>query len=143
MQVHGADKSTGFSRRHKPMSEINVTPFVDVMLVLLVVFMVAAPLLTVGVPVDLPNSLAKALPENTKPLSLTIDKDGKLYLQDEAIDLNELVPRLKVIFEGRKDDRIYIHGDSSVDYGVIMKVMGRMNGAGFSRVALVTDTENR
>ncbi len=141
MQFSSENKPSTFSRRHKPMSEINVTPFVDVMLVLLVVFMVAAPLLTVGVPVDLPNSAAKALPENTKPLSLTIDRDGKLYLQDEAIELNELVPRLKVIFSGRKDDRIYIHGDSAVDYGVIMKVMGRMNGAGFSRVALVTDTE--
>lgn len=142
MQIQGGNKASTFRRRHKPMSEINVTPFVDVMLVLLVVFMVAAPLLTVGVPVDLPNSSAKALPENTKPLSLTIDKSGKLYLQDEAIALNELVPRLKVIFDGRKDGRIYIHGDKSVDYGVIMRVMGRMNGAGFSKVALVTDTEN-
>ncbi len=141
MQSHGGNKPSTFSRRHKPMSEINVTPFVDVMLVLLVVFMVAAPLLTVGVPVDLPNSAAKALPENTKPLSLTIDKNGKIYLQDEAIELSELVPRLIVIFSGRKDDRIYIHGDSAVDYGVVMKVMGQMNGAGFSRVALVTDTE--
>ena len=142
MQMQGGNKSTGFSRRHKPMSEINVTPFVDVMLVLLVVFMVAAPLLTVGIPIDLPNSAAKALPENTKPLSITIAKDGQLYLQDEAIELVELVPRLKVIFDGRKDGRIYIHGDRAVDYGVVMKVMGRMNGAGFSRVALVTDTEN-
>ncbi len=142
MQMHGGHNSTGFKRRHKPMSEINVTPFVDVMLVLLVVFMVAAPLLTVGIPIDLPNSAAKALPENTKPLSITIAKDGQLYLQDEAIELVELVPRLKVIFDGRKDGRIYIHGDSTVDYGVVMKVMGRMNGAGFSRVALVTDTEN-
>ncbi|NOZ67115.1 MAG: protein TolR [Alphaproteobacteria bacterium] len=141
MQTHGGHNSSGFSRRHKPMSEINVTPFVDVMLVLLVVFMVAAPLLTVGIPVDLPNSAAKALPENTKPLSITISKEGQLYLQDEAIDLNELVPRLKVIFAGRKDGRIYIHGDKAVDYGVVMRVMGRMNGAGFSRVALVTDTE--
>ncbi len=143
MQMHGGHKFIGSSRRHKPMSEINVTPCVDVMLVLLVVFMVAAPLLTVGIPIDLPNSAAKALPENTKPLSITIAKDGQLYLQDEAIDLAELVPRLKVIFAGRKDGRIYIHGDRTVDYGVVMKVMGRMNGAGFSRVALVTDTENR
>ncbi|PCJ31276.1 MAG: protein TolR [Alphaproteobacteria bacterium] len=142
MQGHGGNKPSTFRRRHKPMSEINVTPFVDVMLVLLVVFMVAAPLLTVGVPVDLPNSAAKALPENTKPLSLTIDRNGKIYLQDEAIELSELVPRLTVIFSGRKDDRIYIHGDSAVDYGTVMKVMGQMNGAGFSRVALVTDTEN-
>ncbi|PHZ85752.1 protein TolR [Paremcibacter congregatus] len=124
------------------MSEINVTPFVDVMLVLLVVFMVAAPLLTVGVPVDLPNSKAQPLPENTKPLSITVDMEGKLYIQDEAIDLDELVPRLKVIFTNRTDDRIYLHGDQNVDYGVIMKVMGRMNGAGFSKVALVTDAEN-
>ncbi|WP_417623359.1 protein TolR [Paremcibacter congregatus] len=142
MQIHGGQKPSTFSRRHRPMSEINVTPFVDVMLVLLVVFMVAAPLLTVGVPVDLPNSKAQPLPENTKPLSITVDKEGKLYLQDEAIDLDELVPRLKVIFTNRTDDRIYLHGDQNVDYGVIMKVMGRMNGAGFSKVALVTDAEN-
>lgn len=142
MLNNGGHNSTGFKRRHKPMSEINVTPFVDVMLVLLVVFMVTAPLLTVGIPVDLPSSAAKSLPENTKPLSITITKDGQLYLQDEAIELAELVPRLKAIFSGRKDGRIYIHGDKSVDYGVVMKVMGRMNGAGFSRVALVTDTEN-
>jgi len=142
MQLHGSSHNrTGFSRRHKPMSEINVTPFVDVMLVLLVIFMVAAPLLTVGVPIDLPSSAAKSLPENTKPLSLTIDKDGALYIQDEKIAIAELVPRLKVIFENRTDDRIYIHGDENVNYGVVMEVMGLMNGAGFSRVALVTDTE--
>lgn len=141
MQFHNTQQKTGFSRRHRPMSEINVTPFVDVMLVLLVVFMVAAPLLTVGVPIDLPNSRAKALPENTKPLSLTIDAAGKIYLQDEEVALNELVPRLQVIFDNRKDDRIYVHGDKTVDYGRVMKVMGLMNGAGFSRVALVTDTD--
>lgn len=141
MQLHNASQKSSFSRRHRPMSEINVTPFVDVMLVLLVVFMVAAPLLTVGVPIDLPNSQAKALPENTKPLSLTIDKAGKIYLQDEEVALNELIPRLQVIFENRKDDRIYVHGDKAVDYGAVMKVMGLMNRAGFSRVALVTDTD--
>ncbi|TPD62069.1 protein TolR [Emcibacter nanhaiensis] len=131
---------SGFRRRHRAMSEINVTPFVDVMLVLLVVFMVAAPLLTVGVPIDLPSSQAKPLPENTKPLSITIDKEGKIYLQDEEVRLSELVPRLKVIFENRTDDRIYVHGDQAVDYGTVMKVMGVMNAAGYSRVALVTDT---
>jgi len=134
-------RSNGGRRRHKAMSEINVTPFVDVMLVLLVIFMVAAPLLTVGVPIDLPNSNAQPLPENTEPLNITIDKEGKLYLQDEEIALNQLVPRLKVIFENRTDDRIYVHGDRNVDYGAVMKVMGLMNGAGYSRVALVTDTE--
>ena len=133
---------SGFSRRHRAMSEINVTPFVDVMLVLLVVFMVAAPLLTVGVPIDLPRSDARPLPENTKPLNITIDKNGRIYLQEEEIALDSLVPRLKVIFENRQDDRIYVHGDKAVDYGTVIKVMGVMNAAGFSRVALVTDTEH-
>ncbi|MBT5072755.1 MAG: protein TolR [Kordiimonadaceae bacterium] len=123
------------------MSEINVTPFVDVMLVLLVVFMVTAPLLTVGVPIDLPNSQANNLPENNTPLSITIDSEGRLYLQDEEVDLNQLVARITVIFENRKEDRIYVHGDESVSYGKVMQVMGLLNGNGFSRVALVTDTE--
>ena len=123
------------------MSEINVTPFVDVMLVLLVVFMVTAPLLTVGVPIDLPNSKANNLPENNNPLSITINKEGKLYLQDEEIELNQLIARITVIFENRKEDRIYVHGDEGVSYGRVMQVMGLLNGNGFSRVALVTDTE--
>ncbi|MAU40235.1 MAG: protein TolR [Kordiimonas sp.] len=130
---------TGFSRRHRPMSEINVTPFVDVMLVLLIVFMVAAPLLTVGVAVDLPNSSAQPLPEDNEPLSLTITKQGEIYLQEEVIPLEQLVPRLTVIFENRRDGRIYVRGDRQVDYGRVMQVMGIMNGAGFSRVALVTE----
>ena len=123
------------------MAEINVTPFVDVMLVLLVVFMVTAPLLTVGVPIDLPNSQANNLPENNTPLSITIDSEGSLYLQDEEVDLNQLVARITVIFENRKEDRIYVHGDEGVSYGRVMQVMGLLNGNGFSRVALVTDTE--
>ncbi|NOZ43265.1 MAG: protein TolR [Alphaproteobacteria bacterium] len=143
MSMPGGNKSSTSRHRYQPMSQINVTPFVDVMLVLLVVFMVAAPLLTVGVPIDLPSSKARALPENTKPLSITISKQGQLYLQDEPIKINQLVPRLQVIFAGRKDGRIYVNGDKSVDYGVVMKVLGLMNAAGFSRVALVTDTENR
>ena len=143
MQIHGggSDRRTGFSKRHRQMSEINVTPFVDVMLVLLVVFMVTAPLLTVGVPIDLPNSQANNLPENNTPLSITIDDQGKVYLQDEEVDLRQLVARITVIFENRKEDRIYVHGDESVSYGRVMQVMGLLNGNGFSRVALVTDTE--
>jgi biopolymer transport protein TolR len=141
MQGGGTGRRTGFSKRHKQMSEINVTPFVDVMLVLLVVFMVTAPLLTVGVPIDLPNSQANNLPENNTPLSITIDSEGRLYLQDEEVDLNQLVARITVIFENRKEDRIYVHGDESVSYGKVMQVMGLLNGNGFSRVALVTDTE--
>ncbi|MCB2091827.1 MAG: protein TolR [Kordiimonadaceae bacterium] len=121
------------------MSDINVTPFVDVMLVLLVVFMVAAPLLTVGVPIDLPNSRANNLPENDTPLSITIDKEGKIYLQDEQVELNQMVARISVIFENRKEDRIYVHGDKGVSYGRVMEVIGMLNGNGFSRVAMVTD----
>lgn len=142
MQMHGTGgngRRNGFAKRHKQMSEINVTPFVDVMLVLLVVFMVTAPLLTVGVPIDLPNSQANSLPENNTPLSITIDQEGRIYLQDEQVDLEQLVARITVIFENRKEDRIYVHGDQGVSYGRVMEVMGKLNGSGFSRVAMVTD----
>jgi len=142
MQMHGTGgngRRNGFAKRHKQMSEINVTPFVDVMLVLLVVFMVTAPLLTVGVPIDLPNSNANNLPENNTPLSITIDQEGRIYLQDEEVDLEQLVARITVIFENRKEDRIYVHGDQGVNYGRVMEVMGMLNGNGFSRVAMVTD----
>jgi biopolymer transport protein TolR len=142
MQMHGnkgGGHRTGFSKRHQQMSEINVTPFVDVMLVLLVVFMVTAPLLTVGVPIDLPNSQANNLPENNTPLSITIDGEGRIYLQDEEVELQQLVARITVIFDNRKEDRIYVHGDQGVSYGRVMEVMGLLNGNGFSRVAMVTD----
>ena len=101
--------------------------------------MVTAPLLTVGVPIDLPNSKANNLPENNNPLSITINKEGKLYLQDEEIELNQLIARITVIFENRKEDRIYVHGDEGVSYGRVMQVMGLLNGNGFSRVALVVE----
>ena len=142
MQINGSGgniRRTGFAKRHKQMSDINVTPFVDVMLVLLVVFMVTAPLLTVGVPIDLPNSEANNLPENDTPLSITINEDGKIYLQDEEVDLNQMVARITVIYENRKEDRIYVHGDQRVNYGRVMEVIGLLNGNGFSRVAMVTD----
>ena len=142
MQINGSGgniRRTGFAKRHKQMSDINVTPFVDAMLVLLVVFMVTAPLLTVGVPIDLPNSEANNLPENDTPLSITINEDGKIYLQDEEVDLNQMVARITVIFENRKEDRIYVHGDQRVNYGRVMEVIGLLNGNGFSRVAMVTD----
>ena len=141
MNKKGGGRSGYSNKRHAQMSEINVTPFVDVMLVLLVVFMVTAPLLTVCVPIYLPNSKANNLPENNNPLSITINKEGKLYLQDEEIELNQLIARITVIFENRKEDRIYVHGDEGVSYGRVMQVMGLINGNGFSRVALVTDTE--
>ena len=126
------------------MSEINVTPFVDVMLVLLIVFMVSAPLLTVGVPIDLPQSQAKALEQNNEPLTVSIDVAGKIYLQNNEIQLDDLVPKLKAVIDargGKPDDLIYVRGDKKVDYGTMMRVMGRISGAGYHRVALVTEVE--
>lgn len=123
----------------KPMSEINVTPFVDVMLVLLVVFMVTAPLLAVGVPVNLPNSEAPPLKSSEEPLTIAIDAQGKIYLQETEIGLNELVPRLLAIAENGYDDSIYVRADEAVDYGTVMKVMGHVKAAGFYKLGLVSD----
>jgi biopolymer transport protein TolR len=131
-------------RRRAVMSEINVTPFVDVMLVLLIVFMVSAPLLTVGVPIDLPQSQAKALGQDKEPLTLSVSVDGKVYLQKDEIKLDDLIPKLKAVIEargGKPDDLIYVRGDKKVDYGTMMRVMGRISGAGYHRVALVTEVE--
>ncbi|HJY19081.1 MAG TPA: protein TolR [Xanthobacteraceae bacterium] len=135
----------GNRRRRRPvMSEINVTPFVDVMLVLLIVFMVSAPLLTVGVPIDLPQSQAKALQQDNEPLTVSVNVDGQVYLQDKQIELDDLVPKLKAIIDARHGDpneQIYVRGDRKVDYGTMMKVMGRISGAGYHKVALVTNVE--
>jgi biopolymer transport protein TolR len=131
-------------RRRAVMSEINVTPFVDVMLVLLIVFMVSAPLLTVGVPIDLPQSQAKALGQDKEPLTLSVSVDGKVFLQKDEIKLDDLIPKLKAVIEargGKPDDLIYVRGDKKVDYGTMMRVMGRISGAGYHRVALVTEVE--
>ena len=136
----GKGGDLGFRRRHPAMSEINVTPFVDVMLVLLIVFMVAAPLLTIGVPVDLPQSQARPLPEDSKPLAVSIDRDGNIYLQDAKVGFDELVPRLTAIAQNKMDNRIYVRADHSISYGRVMEVMGAMNAAGFTKVALVTET---
>jgi biopolymer transport protein TolR len=126
------------------MSDINVTPFVDVMLVLLIVFMVSAPLLTVGVPIDLPQSQAKALSQDNEPLTVSVDVAGKVFLQDKEIQLDDLVPKLKAIVEARNgtlNDQIYVRGDKKVDYGTMMRVMGRLSAAGYHKVALVTTVE--
>jgi biopolymer transport protein TolR len=131
-------------RRRGVMSEINVTPMVDVMLVLLIIFMVSAPLLTVGVPIDLPQSQAKSLDQDKEPLTISLNGDGKIYLQNSEMAADELVAKLKAISEARGggfDERIYVRGDRRVDYGTVMKVMGRISGAGFHKVALVTDVE--
>ena len=147
MAITGGAHSGAFGkRRHRRrpvMSEINVTPMVDVMLVLLIIFMVSAPLLTVGVPIDLPQTRAANLDQEREPLAISINVKGQVYLQNTEIKLEELVPKLKAITEARggADERIYVRGDKSVDYGTIMRVMGRLSAAGFRRVGLVTEVE--
>lgn len=125
-------------RRHHLMSEINVTPFVDVMLVLLIIFMVAAPLLTVGVPIDLPETEAKALNSETQPITISVNEEGQIYLQETKIELGEVVPKLEQIAQTGYEERIYVRGDRTADYGTVMKVMARISSAGFSNLGLVT-----
>lgn len=139
MQMRGRDKR-GVTT-YRPMAEINVTPFVDVMLVLLIVFMVTAPLLQVGVPVDLPQAQARTLPEDQQPLTVTVDQNGDIFLEDTKITLDTLVPRLSAIAVNRQrtETRIYVRGDRSIDYGRVMQVMAAMTSAGFNKVALVAD----
>ena len=132
----GIKRSTG-GRRHRPMGEINVTPFVDVMLVLLIVFMVTAPLLTVGVEVDLPKTKAGAINADAAPLVVSIKSDGSLYLQETAVEPEILIPRLKAISNTNPDVRIFVRGDKAVSYGEVLSIMGRIQSAGFERVALV------
>jgi|SRR6185295_1197857 len=127
-------------KRGRPMAEINVTPFVDVMLVLLIVFMVTAPLLTVGVPIDLPQTRARQLGQDPEPIAVSIDNAGKIFLQNTPITAEELVPKLMAISENGYNQRIYVRGDKTVDYGKVMEVMGLLNAAGFSRIGLVTNT---
>ena len=126
-------------RRSRVNSEINVTPLVDVMLVLLIVFMVAAPLLSVGVPIDLPKTDAKALPSQQEPLTITVDSEGKVFLQDEEVLMENLIAKLVAVSDTGYDERIFLRGDENSDYGAVMKVMARINAAGFSNLNLVTD----
>ncbi|MFT5486265.1 MAG: biopolymer transport protein TolR [Paracoccaceae bacterium] len=121
-----------------PMSEINVTPMVDVMLVLLVVFMVSAPLMTVGVPVDLPSTDASQMVGQDEPLVVSVNAKGEVFLQETKITLEQLVPRLVAITQNKKDTRIFVRGDKAIAYGQVMEVMGTVNLAGFTRVALLT-----
>jgi biopolymer transport protein TolR len=137
---HTSARGRGRMRR-RAMAEINVTPFVDVMLVLLIVFMVTAPLLTVGVPVDLPKTRAPALGQDKEPLSVTIAKNGKIYLQKEVVTEDQLVPKLQAISQNGYDQRIFVRGDQTVDYGRVMVVMGLLASAGFTHIGLVTDVQ--
>ncbi|WP_428698413.1 protein TolR [Stappia sp.] len=147
MQAGGAGtQGTGRRRRRRrqqPMSEINVTPFVDVMLVLLIIFMVAAPLLTVGVPLDLPETQAKPLEGATEPITISVAADGRIYMQDTEIAAEEVIPKLEAIAANGYEERIFVRGDENADYGTIMRVMGRINAAGYKRLGLVTLEEQQ
>ncbi|PPR42977.1 MAG: Biopolymer transport protein ExbD [Alphaproteobacteria bacterium MarineAlpha5_Bin11] len=130
-------------KNRQPMSEINVTPFVDVMLVLLIVFMVTAPLLTVGIPVDLPKVKANALTDQKDPLEITIKLDGKVYLGESETKIENLITKLEAVTEQNYETRIYIRGDRVIAYGRIMEIMSIVNSAGYTRVALVTENSNK
>src|SRR6185312_13198356 len=147
MAMNVAGSSAGGGRRgrgRKPvMAEINVTPMVDVMLVLLIIFMVSAPLLTVGVPLDLPQTQAKSLEQDKTPLQLSVDIKGKVFINDTEVSMTDLIPKLKAITDARggMDERIFMRADKKADYGTVAKVMGLLSGAGFKRLALVTEVE--
>jgi biopolymer transport protein TolR len=149
MAANAAGKGAWQSRRSRHrrahvMSEINVTPMVDVMLVLLIIFMVAAPLLTAGVPLDLPQTQAKALDIDKEPLTISVNDKGKVYLMNAEIKMEELMPKLEAITKNRGggvEERIFVRGDKKVDYGTVMRVMGRLSQAGYRKVALITETE--
>ena len=128
-------------RHHGLMSEINVTPMVDVMLVLLIIFMVAAPLLTTGVPIDLPDTQAKPMNSDTQPITVSVDPTGKIFLQETEIPIEEVVPKLEAIAKTGYEERIYVRGDKAADYGTVMKVMARISAAGFKNIGLVTVQE--
>ena len=125
--------------RNRPMSDINVTAFVDVMLVLLIIFMVTAPLLTVGVQVDLPESAADSLPDDQEPLTISINSKGEIYIQEHQVTYQKMVPKLLAIAKNRTDTRIYVRGDKNINYGRVLEVMGTLSGAGFSKVALISE----
>ncbi|SIQ16812.1 Cell division and transport-associated protein TolR [Rhizobium sp. RU35A] len=125
------------------ISEINVTPLVDVMLVLLIIFMVAAPMLTVGVPIDLPQTQAKAMNSDTQPITISVNPQGEVYLQETPIAIEEVVPKLEAIATTGYNERIYVRGDTAAAYGVVMKVMARISAAGFKNIGLVTQQEQQ
>ena len=140
LNADGSRTRKGRRAKSAPMAEINVTPMVDVMLVLLIVFMVAAPLLTVGVPVDLPETAARPIEDQAEPLTVTVKKAGEVFLQETPIAMDALVPKLAAITQNNPEARIFVRGDRNIAYGQIMEVMGMLNAAGFRKVALVTET---
>ena len=140
----GAQGGSGGGRRRRggrhggPVSEINVTPLVDVMLVLLIIFMVAAPMMTVGVPIDLPETQAKPMNSDTQPITVSVNPGGEIYLQETKIGIDEVVPKLEAIATTGYNERIYVRGDTNAGYGTVMQVMARISAAGFKNIGLVT-----
>tara|TARA_B100000965_G_scaffold371122_1_gene359777 strand:+ start:3762 stop:4178 length:417 start_codon:yes stop_codon:yes gene_type:complete len=127
------------SSAKEPISEINVTPFVDVMLVLLIIFMVTAPLLTVGVQVDLPETSADTLPEETEPLTLTINAKGEIFIQESKVEYEKIIPKILAVSNNRTDTRIFVRGDKTINYGRVLEIMGMLSGSGFTKVALISE----
>ena len=129
------------SARRRTINEINMVPFIDVMLVLLIIFMVTAPMLTSGVPIELPDSKGQQLQTNKEPVTISVDKSGKVFIQETEIKLDELGPKLKAIAKNGVEEQVFIRGDKGIDYGTVMRVMGRVKSAGFTKVSLVTEAE--
>src|SRR3954454_13956753 len=139
--AQGGGRRRRGGKRHRPMSDINMTPFIDVMLVLLIIFMVAAPLLTVGVPLDLPQTKAAALNIDKQPLTISVKADGKVYLMETPITVEEMGPKLAAIAKAGPDERIYVRGDKAIAYGRVAEVMAAVTAAGYRKVALVTEPD--
>jgi biopolymer transport protein TolR len=138
-QLAGKSNGRGKRRSYSQLSEINVTPFVDVMLVLLIVFMVSAPLMTVGVPVDLPKTAAPSLPADNKPLFISIDTQNRIYVQETPVELDNLVALLRAITENNPEARVLVRGDAKIAYGTMLQVMGTISAGGFTKVGLVAE----
>ncbi len=137
----GGGRRRGRRGKSQPMSEINVTPLVDVMLVLLIVFMVAAPLLTVGVPIDLPESQAKSLNTESKPITVSVTSEGDVYVGENKVDPADLITTIEAQAPNGTEERIYVRGDTVADYGSVMRIMGQLSGAGFTKIGLITEQE--
>ena len=132
-------RQRGRAGGHRPLSDINVTPFVDVMLVLLIIFMVTAPLMTVGVPVDLPQTEAAQMTDREEPLIVSVNAEGRVYLQEREVDLATMPDKLREITRNKPDTAIYVRGDKRIDYGRVMTVMGALSASGFSKVSLIAE----
>jgi biopolymer transport protein TolR len=142
IKAGGGGRRRSRGSRHAPMSEINVTPMVDVMLVLLIIFMVAAPLLTVGVPIELPQSQGKQLESNHEPLTISVSSNGDVFIGETKVALDEIAEKLKAIAKNGVDEQIFVRGDKGISYGQVMLVMGRISAGGFKKVSLVTEVED-